>query len=65
MKVDDPVGAVGVHGLCGATGTMLTGIFAYYSGNEITKEGLIYGGGFGMLGGARSSASSPSSRGWL
>ena len=49
VKVDDPVGAVGVHGLCGATGTILTGIFAYYSGNEITKEGLIYGGGAHML----------------
>ena len=49
VKVDDPVGAVGVHGLCGATGTILTGIFAYYTGNEITKEGLIYGGGAHML----------------
>ena len=50
VKVDDPVGAVGVHGLCGATGTLLTGVFAYYNGNKITKEGLIYGGGFHMLG---------------
>ncbi|MGN0773640.1 MAG: ammonium transporter [Candidatus Ventricola sp.] len=50
VKVDDPVGAVGVHGLCGATGTILTGIFAYYSGNEVTKQGLIYGGGFSFLG---------------
>ena len=50
VKVDDPVGAVGVHGLCGATGTLLTGVFAYYTGNEITKDGLIYGGGFHMLG---------------
>ena len=50
VKVDDPVGAVGVHGLCGATGTILTGVFAYYNGNEVTKQGLIYGGGFSMLG---------------
>ena len=50
VKVDDPVGAVGVHGLCGATGTILTGIFAYYTGNEVTKQGLIYGGGFSFLG---------------
>ena len=50
VKVDDPVGAVGVHGLCGATGTILTGIFAYYNGNEVAKEGLIYGGGFSFLG---------------
>ncbi len=50
VKVDDPVGAVGVHGLCGATGTILTGIFAYYTGNDVTKQGLIYGGGFSFLG---------------
>ena len=50
VKVDYPVGAVGVHGLCGASGTILTGIFAYYTGNEVTKQGLIYGGGFGLLG---------------
>ena len=50
VKVDDPVGAVGVHGLCGATGTILTGVFAYYTGNEVTKTGLLYGGGFGFLG---------------
>ncbi len=43
LKVDDPVGAVGVHGLCGATGTILTGIFAL-------NDGLLYGGGFHMLG---------------
>ena len=50
LKVDDPVGAVGVHGLCGASGTILTGLFAYYTGNEVTRDGLFYGGGFGMLG---------------
>lgn len=38
-KIDDPVGAIGVHGLCGATGTLLTGLFA-------TEDGLFYGGGF-------------------
>ena len=26
-KIDDPVGAVGVHGFCGLLGTLLTGIF--------------------------------------
>ena len=50
LKVDDPVGAVGVHGLCGAGGTILTGLFAYYTGNDVTKTGLLYGGGFGLLG---------------
>ena len=27
LKVDDPVGAIGVHGACGLLGTVLTGIF--------------------------------------
>lgn len=49
LKVDDPVGAVGVHGLCGACGTLLTGVFAYYTGNEVTKLGFAYGGGMKML----------------
>ena len=43
LKVDDPVGAIGVHGLCGATGTILTGVFAL-------DGGLFYGGGFAFLG---------------
>lgn len=43
LKVDDPVGAVGVHGLCGATGTILTGLFA-------TDGGVFYGGGFKFFG---------------
>ena len=42
LKIDDPVGAIGVHGLCGATGTLLTGLFA-------VDGGLFYGGGFKML----------------
>lgn len=50
LKIDDPVGAVGVHGLCGAGGTILTGLFAVYTGNEITGQGLFYGGGFQFLG---------------
>ena len=28
LKIDDPVGAIGVHGACGAIGTILTGVFA-------------------------------------
>lgn len=39
LKVDDPVGAVGVHGLCGCIGTILTGLFS-------TTEGVFYGHGF-------------------
>jgi len=46
LKVDDPVGAVGVHGLCGAAGTILTGVFAtsYTKGDDVLP-GLFYGGG--------------------
>lgn len=36
LKVDDPCGAISVHGLCGAVGTILTGVFA-------TEGGLIAG----------------------
>jgi Amt family ammonium transporter len=43
LKVDDPVGAIGVHGLAGAAGTILTGIFAL-------EGGLAYGGGWDMVG---------------
>ena len=43
LKIDDPVGAVGVHGICGAVGTVLVGIFA-------TEGGLLYGGGLSLLG---------------
>jgi Amt family ammonium transporter len=43
LKVDDPVGAIGVHGLSGAAGTILTGVFAL-------DGGLAYGGGFKFLG---------------
>jgi Amt family ammonium transporter len=43
FRVDDPVGAISVHGLCGATGTLLVGFFA-------TEGGLFYGGGAKLLG---------------
>jgi len=43
LKVDDPVGAISVHGASGALGTLLVGIFA-------TDGGLLYGGGFHQLG---------------
>ncbi len=42
LKVDDPVGAIGVHGLCGAVGTLLVGVFAL-------DGGLVYGGGLHLL----------------
>jgi Amt family ammonium transporter len=43
LKIDDPVGAVSVHGVCGAFGTLMVGLFA-------TDGGLFYGGGFSLLG---------------
>ena len=43
LHVDDPVGAVSVHGICGMLGTILTGLLA-------TDGGLFYGGGFYLIG---------------
>lgn len=43
IKVDDPVGAVAVHGACGMFGTLAVGLFDY-------NTGLFYGGGFEQLG---------------
>lgn len=42
-KIDDPVGAISVHGVCGAVGTLCVGLFA-------TDGGLFYGGGIAQLG---------------
>ena len=43
IRIDDPVGAISVHGVCGAWGTLAVGLFA-------TEGGLFYGGGAGQLG---------------
>ena len=43
LKIDDPVGAVGVHGLNGAFGTLAVGLFSDGSGTE--WKGLLTGGG--------------------
>lgn len=43
LKIDDPVGASSVHGVCGTLGTILVGFFA-------EEGGVFYGGGFGLLG---------------
>ena len=51
LKVDDPVGAIGVHGLAGAAGTILTGILALPGSQEDSSLfGLAYGGGWKMVG---------------
>lgn len=42
LKIDDPVGASSVHGVCGCLGTILTGLFA-------TEEGLLYCGSANFL----------------
>jgi Amt family ammonium transporter len=50
-KVDDPVGAVSVHGVCGALGTIALGLFAQegYAPANTTGNGLLFGGGFQLL----------------
>jgi Amt family ammonium transporter len=56
LKVDDPVGAVAVHGMNGLFGMLAVGLFAdgtYGAGlNGIggAVTGLFHGGGFGQLG---------------
>lgn len=54
-KIDDPVGAISVHGVCGALGTILLGFFstggvAEADGTLPVMQGLFYGGGFKFLG---------------
>src|SRR5690554_3600026 len=45
LKVDDPVGAISVHGVCGAFGTLMVGLFSA-SGD---LPGLLYGGDASVL----------------
>ena len=50
-RIDDPVGAFSVHGVCGVWGLLATGIFATSSSPvDGSLEGVLYGGGFGLLG---------------
>ena len=42
LKIDDPVGAISVHGVSGALDTIAVGYFA-------TEGGVFYGGGFDLL----------------
>ena len=55
-KVDDPVGAVSVHGVCGAWGTLACGLFNTVDpGSGLSTAGqagagLFHGGGFAQLG---------------
>lgn len=58
LRVDDPVGAVAVHGFCGIWGTISVGLFATgqfgvpgRDGADVTTtvRGLFYGGGTAQL----------------
>src|SRR6478735_4007930 len=58
LRIDDPIGAVPVHGLCGIWGTLSLGLFAcgkYGATGPVTPDnsaalkGLFYGGGTTLL----------------
>src|SRR5262245_2708595 len=58
LRVDDPIGAVAVHMMCGIWGTLAVGLFATGdfgvpgpsgADTSVTVEGLFYGGGTGQL----------------
>ena len=57
-RIDDPVGAVAVHGFCGIWGTLSLGFFAcgkygatgpFGADNSAPVTGLFYGGGWSVL----------------
>ena len=54
FKIDDPVGAVAVHGFNGMWGTIAIGLFASPAAGALTDmgevAGLFYGGGFAQFG---------------
>lgn len=47
MRIDDPVGAVSVHAVCGMWGTFATGLFAEKAFGGV--NGLFFGGGFSQV----------------
>ena len=58
LRIDDPIGAVPVHGLCGIWGTLSLGLFAsgqygatgpFAADNSAPLKGLFYGGGMTLL----------------
>jgi Amt family ammonium transporter len=58
LRIDDPIGAVPVHGVCGIWGTLSLGLFAsgqfgstgpMAADNSAPLTGLFYGGGFTVL----------------
>lgn len=51
IRVDDPVGAISVHGVCGVFGTLAVGLFSQGDtfGTAGPKPGLFFGGGTEQL----------------
>lgn len=49
FKIDDPVGAISVHGICGAWGTLSLGLFSNGTGDASPLPGLFFGGGVTQL----------------
>jgi len=58
LRIDDPIGAVPVHGVCGIWGTLSLGLFAtgqygatgpFAADNSAPIKGLFYGGGTQVL----------------
>jgi Amt family ammonium transporter len=49
LKLDDPVGAISVHGVCGAWGTLSLGLFSAGTGEASPLPGLLMGGGAEQL----------------
>ena len=51
IRIDDPVGAISVHGVCGLWGTLAVGLFARYNDGFVATDnaGLFYGGGIDQL----------------
>jgi ammonium transporter, Amt family len=47
---DDALDVVGVHGVGGTTGAILTGVFASLAVNAAGANGLLFGGGFAPVG---------------
>jgi Amt family ammonium transporter len=56
LKVDDPVGAIAVHGVCGTFGVLAVGIFANgsyggaWNGSDVTAVEGVVAGEWGQLG---------------
>ena len=49
LQIDDPVGAISVHGLCGIWGTLAVGLWGLES-LGVPGDGLFVGGGLSVLG---------------